>query len=312
MRVVSSEDQAQAEFVSGSSVVTIGNFDGVHLGHQALMVRVAERAKDLGANSIVYTFDPHPIAVLKPERAQARLFDIQDQAEQLQKLNIDFLYLQKFDQSFSRMSPDVFVEEIIKRKLKAKVLVVGFDFAMGADRNGDLQFLQDYCQKNGPELQIIEPKLKDGLKVSSTAIRQAVSCGDVRAASEMLGRNYYMRGIVIQGAQRGRTLGFPTANLAATVELAPKNGVYATRTFLPDGRIKKSITNIGVNPTFDRGLQIKIETHIFDFKEDIYGKSLKIELVERIRDEKKFNGPDELKSQIAKDVSQCLEILINE
>ncbi|WP_374080452.1 bifunctional riboflavin kinase/FAD synthetase [Bdellovibrio bacteriovorus] len=288
-----------------SSVVTIGNFDGVHLGHQQLIENVVREAQYYGVPSVVYTFHPHPVKVLHPERATYRLFDLKDQQEQFQERGIEYVIIEEFTKEFSQVSPQDFLDRYIVSRLHPKTLVVGHDFSFGADRAGNIPFLEKYCAEKGIRLIIIPPFQYQGAVVSSTRIREALKNGEVEKAHELLGRTYYMRGHVEKGFQRGRTIGVPTANIHPDVEFIPRKGVYCTLTKI-GGHLHPSVTNIGVNPTFQENGKgpIKIETHLFDFDAHLYGLEVEVYLLHFIRDEMKFSGIDELKAQIQKDMDE--------
>lgn len=288
-----------------SSVVTIGNFDGVHLGHQQLIENVVREAQYYGVPSVVYTFHPHPVKVLHPERATYRLFDLKDQQEQFQERGIEYVIIEEFTREFSQVSPQDFLDRYIVSRLHPKTLVVGHDFSFGADRAGNIPFLEKYCAEKGIRLIIIPPFQYQGAVVSSTRIREALKNGEVEKAHELLGRTYYMRGHVEKGFQRGRTIGVPTANIHPDVEFIPRQGVYCTLTKF-GGHLHPSVTNIGVNPTFQENGkgQIKIETHLFDFDAHLYGLEVEVYLLHFIRDEMKFSGIEELKAQIQKDMDE--------
>ncbi|KYG64376.1 riboflavin biosynthesis protein RibF [Bdellovibrio bacteriovorus] len=286
-----------------ASVVTIGNFDGVHLGHQQLVENVVREAQYFGVPSVVYTFHPHPVKVLHPERATYRLFDLKDQQEQFAQRGIEYVIIEDFTKDFSKVSPQDFLEKYIVEKLHPKTLVVGHDFSFGADRAGNIPFLEKFCAEKGIRLIIIPPFQFQGAVVSSTRIREKLKDGEVEKANELLGRTYYVRGHVEKGFQRGRTIGVPTANIHPDVEFTPRKGVYCTLTKI-GSHMHPSVTNIGVNPTFQENGKgpIKIETHLFDFDAHLYGMEVEVYLLHFIRDEMKFSGIEELKAQIQKDM----------
>ncbi|WII72012.1 bifunctional riboflavin kinase/FAD synthetase [Bdellovibrio sp. 22V] len=289
-----------------ASVVTIGNFDGVHLGHQQLVENVVREAQYFGVPSVVYTFHPHPVKVLHPERATYRLFDLQDQQEQFEQRGIEYVIIENFSKEFSQVSPQKFLDEYIVKNLHPKTLVVGHDFSFGADRAGNIPFLEKYCAEKGIRLIIIPPFQYQGSVVSSTRIREELKKGEVEKANELLGRTYYVRGHVEKGFQRGRTIGVPTANIHPDVEFMPRLGVYCTLTKV-GGHMHPSITNIGVNPTFQENGKgpVKIESHLFDFDAHLYGVEVEVYLLHFLRDEAKFSGIEELKNQIQKDMAQA-------
>ncbi|MFS4460376.1 bifunctional riboflavin kinase/FAD synthetase [Bdellovibrio sp. HCB2-146] len=289
-----------------ASVVTIGNFDGVHLGHQQLVETVTREAQHFGVPSVVYTFHPHPVRVLHPERSTQRLFDLRDQQEQFRSRGIDSMIIENFTLEFSKISPQDFLQKYIVDKLHPKTLVVGHDFSFGANRAGNIPFLEQFCSERGIRLIIIPPFQLGGKVVSSTRIREALLAGEVEQARELLGRRYYLRGPVEKGFQRGRTIGVPTANIHPDVEFVPRKGVYVTLTKVGSD-LHPSITNIGVNPTFhtEQKPPLKVESHIFDFDAHLYGVELEVYLLHFLRDEKKFNGLEELKNQIQEDLKEA-------
>lgn len=303
MKVVQS--LAQAKKLIESSVVTMGNFDGVHLGHRSLIASLLQKSQALNCQSVVLTFDPHPMQILHPERDFQRLFSIDDQIEQMTLQGVDLFVCHPFTIDFAKLSPEEFIEKWLNVSLNPKCLVVGYDFAFGADRKGTLHKLQDICAKNKIEVEIIPPYEKNNMIVSSTKIREFIRRGEMIQANDFLGRPYYLKGKVIQGDQRGRTIGFPTANLDIQWNLKPRVGVYATKVVVK-GQEYNSMTNVGWNPTVsDEKLQLKIETHIFDFDQQIYGDEIVVKFFKFLRDEKKFNSFDELKNQLGFDQTQC-------
>jgi riboflavin kinase/FMN adenylyltransferase len=289
-----------------ASVVSIGNFDGVHLGHQKLLRPGVLEGKALGLPIVVFTFYPHPVSVLYPERKIQRLFDLRDQREHLGQLGITHLVEQEFTLNFAKLSAADFVQFYLIDKLKVKSLVVGYDFSFGSNRLGDIPYLQKICQEKKIRLVVVSAHEENGLIVSSSKIRDELIFGDLQKVYSFLGRNYYLRGIVHHGDARGRSIGVPTANMTPTVDFVPRRGVYITQTLFHH-KSYPSITNIGYNPTFhgETNPPIKTETHLFDFDEDIYGQEIQVELLQYIRDEKKFSGIQELLTQIRADIHQA-------
>lgn len=286
-----------------SSVVTIGNFDGVHLGHRQLIETVVRESRHFGVPSVVYTFFPHPVKVLKPETPTYRLFDLEDQQERFADLGIEQVVIEPFTLDFAKVSAQDFLDNYLVKYLNPQTLVVGHDFNFGADRSGNLRFLEEYCAQKGIRLIIIPPFSVGGTVASSSKIREFLKAGDVEKAAFLLDRSYYLRGKVEKGFQRGRTIGVPTANLSPDVEFTPRLGVYITETHVGGG-IYPSITNIGINPTFSNGdgSPIKIETHIFDFAAHLYDVEIEVFLLHFIRDEKKFSSVESLVQQIHQDM----------
>ncbi len=290
------------------SVLTIGNFDGVHLGHQALITEVLKRSQASRIPSVVMTFDPHPMKVLHPDRQLKRLFSNEDQQRQFEKLGVDVLVVEPFSREFSQLSPSQYVDGWIINPFHPELLVVGHDFNFGANRGGTLSFLGDRAREIGFELLVVPPVSIDGVVVSSSRVREAITKGDVGQAEKLLGRRFYLEGIVEKGAGRGRTIGVPTANLRTSVDLVPSLGVYAAMAEL-NGKRYAAAVNIGHNPTFQTEGQVSIEAHLLDFSSDIYGVPMRIEFVERIRDEQKFSSVNALTAQIKKDVERSRQIL---
>lgn len=293
------------------SVLTIGNFDGLHLGHRKIISRVKERSKLAHGPSVVMTFDPHPRQVLFPDQDFKRLFTREDLQSQLDLLGIDELVLEPFSRALSQMSPEEFIHEYIMKPFNPKALVVGYDFSFGAHRSGTLQVLEKILQSFGVELEVIAPvKFNDEI-ISSTRIRRAVAEGEVDLAAKLLGRNFYVEGRVARGAGRGRTIGFPTANLDLRSPLVPKLGVYAGWIYRKNQKFK-AVANIGINPTFhSAGSPTKFEAHILDYEQDLYGENVTFEFHNRIRDEMKFSAVDQLVTQIKKDIVIARQSLAN-
>lgn len=299
------------------AVLTIGNFDGVHLGHREIFKKILQKAKDLGGPACVYTFRPHPQEVLRPGHHVKLLTTYEEKAEILSKMGIDVFVEEPFSQEFFNSTAREFFDRVVVKGFKAKALFVGHDFAFGKNREGNLDLLKKICQEHQIEVDIISPQKMDNMPVSSSAIRTLLSAGRVAEASKFLGSYFFYRGVVIKGDQRGRLLGFPTANIKIENKLILPNGVYATWAFLKkrNGETVKfpSVTNVGVRPTFhhtDDVNPVIVETHLIIPGEefvDIYGELLEVQFVDRFRDERKFNGVGELKEQILKDKRQAIE-----
>lgn len=290
------------------SVVTIGNFDGLHLGHREIISRLLKKARDLKAQSVVVTFYPHPKKILHPEKEHFQIFDQEDQERELQKLGVDLLIVEPFSRDLSQLKPEQYFVDYILKPLSPEVLIVGYDFAFGANRTGTLGVLESLTQKHGIGLEVVQPIKKEGLVISSTEIRKAIGEGRVELAFQMLGRSFYLKGLVEKGDQRGRTLGFPTANLATKAEIFPKVGIYATKTIVR-GKAYLSVTNVGWNPTFVdiKNKTLKVESYILDFNEDIYGEEIEIHFLKYLRSEEKFSSVEKLVAQMKVDVQNALE-----
>lgn len=291
-----------------NACVTIGNFDGVHLGHQILFSEVVQKAYSLGGKSIAVTFDPHPLKVLRPD--SIRLISTTEQKiELIERAGIDVLIIIPFDLQFARITADSFVDEILIKTIGVKELVVGYDYAFGKGRQGNIEYLKSRGRQEGFPVTVVDAYYEGGMLVSSTKIRELVAMGRMRDVRTLLGRYYQIRGEVQKGLQRGgREVGFPTANLQITEEdLCPKRGVYVTQVIY-DGKCYGGVSNIGYNPTFGEN-RLVAETHIFDFNDDIYGKPIKINLLRHLRGEKKFSGVEELAAQIRLDIKVAHKVL---
>ena len=288
-------------------VVTLGNFDGVHLGHQAIFKQVVAWSLSTGGNSVVFTFEPHPLKVLAPQRSPKLLSTFREKMEQIEASGMDAVICANFTPEFASQNPEDFVKDVLVDTLGVKALFVGHDYAFGKNRKGDIPFLRDAGARFGFELHVIGPVKVEGITVSSTKIRQLIVDGEVCLASKLLGRPYSIEGTVIAGHSRGRTLGFPTANITTPNELPPKEGVYAVSVLI-EGREYKGAANIGKNPTFSDTTS-SYEVHLFDFEGDLYGKFLKMKFIKRVRDEVRFKDAAELAEQIRKDVERVKAIL---
>ena len=288
-------------------VVTLGNFDGVHLGHQAIFKQVVARALELDGTSVAFTFEPHPLKVLSPLRSPRLLSTFREKMEQIEASGMDAVICARFTPEFASQNPEDFVRDVLVGGVGVRDLFVGHDYAFGKDRKGDINFLRDAGARYGFGLHVVGPVRVEGIVVSSTKIRQLIMDGEVCLASKLLGRPYSIEGTVVHGHSRGHEIGFPTANLTTPNELPPRDGVYAV-TISVEGREYKGVANIGKNPTFG-DLALSYEVHIFDFDKDLYGRHLKMAFVKRVRDEVKFKSVEELKKQIAKDVERVRAIL---
>ena len=291
-----------------NSVVTIGNFDGIHLAHQALIRRVIGEARQGQTKSVVITFDPHPQKVLHPERRPFFLLTtVEEKLSLIASLGVDAVLLIPFTLEFSRTTAESFVREILWDRLRIRKVFIGHDYAFGNRKQGNEDFLRAMGERLGFEVESIDAVRIDGITVSSTNVRMAILEGDVAKAALLLGKPYAMGGTVIRGYQRGRGLGIPTANIEPEKELLPANGVYAVLTEI-DGVRHPGVLNIGFNPTFSNE-KLSVEVHIMGFAGDLYGKALRVSFVERIRSEMKFESPKRLVEQIMKDKERAEEIL---
>ena len=280
-------------------VIAPGNHDGVHLGHQALVRRACAHAREHGLRAVALTFDPHPMAVLAPERAPTLLTTVERRCELLRLAGADDVVVETFSPALADLPPDAFLHRLMQKG--ARALVVGPDFRFGKERAGDAALLERFGAAHGLAVMVEHPVLLDGERVSSSAVREAVAAGDVLRARALLGRVPELTGTVVRGQQRGRTLGFPTANLACEPVLQPADGVYAVvARVLDDGSpARAAVLNIGVRPTVAAGRSV--EVHIFDLDADLYGARLRVGFVSRLRGEQKFSSLDALKAQIALD-----------
>ena len=282
--------------------MTLGNFDGMHVGHEALVRRVKKVSDDEKLLGGLLTFDPHPTKVLAPEKQTKSIFDMADKIDRVKKLGLDFFVIEPFSREVSQLDPKAFLNSLTK-SFAIRFLVVGYDFNFGRNRSGTLEVLKKFCESSGIVLEVLPPVKIGGEVVSSSLIRKAVANGEVEKANLLLGRPFFLKGVVEKGASRGKTIGFPTANLLTKAELIPKNGVYITF-FNHQGQEFHSVTNVGENPTFKNGTirPIQIETHILDFKEEIYGEQTTVKFLKHLRPEMKFNSVEELIKNIKKDI----------
>ncbi|QTA85159.1 bifunctional riboflavin kinase/FAD synthetase [Desulfonema magnum] len=293
------------------AVITIGNFDGVHIGHQALFHEVIERADALGGTSVAMTFEPHPIRVLKQNGYPPMITLYEQKVELITRSGIDVLICVPFTPEFAAVTAREFVEDILIKRIGVRAIVVGRDYSFGKNREGSIELLRTYSKELGFDLIVADWIQKPGNgadRISSTRIREFVTDGDVEQAQKLLGRYYQIRGVVETGRNRGgKLLGFPTANINLHDELAPKTGVYAV-TVEFQGKKYKGVANIGYSPTFDDHIYT-VEVHILDFNDNIYGQKIRVNFTERLRDEKKFSGISELSEQIKRDIIKAREIL---
>lgn len=294
--------------IPGPLCVAIGVFDGVHLGHQALIRRAMGEADRLGGSAVVLTFHPHPARVLRPDSAPHLLTSTPHKIRLIEELGCGFLLQIKFDAAFAAQPPEVFIEALASSAGSLRMVCVGHNWAFGKGRAGNVALLAALGEKFGFETLEIEPVEIDGELVSSTRIRKAVEAGDFHTARRFLGRDYTILGTVQPGAGRGRGIGFPTANLSAHNERFPPNGVYAVRVLM-NSRWFKGVANVGVRPTVGNALDRVLEVHIFDFSGDLYGYDLEVKFERFLRPEKKFSSIDELRDQIARDAALAREIL---
>ncbi len=289
-------------------VVAVGNFDGVHLGHRAILKTAIDRARAASGTSFALTFSPLPAKVLTPERAPCLLLTPEDKLELLRRSGLDGVLVARFTRELSLLSPRDFVREFLLEKIRARAVVVGHSVSFGHKRAGNASVMVELGRELGFEAIVVGPvTVNHSDDVSSTRVREVIIKGDLKTAANLLGRYHFLSGIVIRGRERGRQIGFPTANLACETECVPPDGVYASRVLLADGAYP-AITNIGMRPTFAES-QRSIESHIFDFDRDLYGQKIRLELIERVRSEEKFPSAEALSRQIALDIRRVKEII---
>ena len=289
------------------SILTLGVFDGIHLGHQALFREVVRDAKEAGGCSVVLTFHPHPLKVLAPGRAPRMILTLKDRIAMLRSLGVDVVAIQRFGPEFARLEAEDFVRQYLVGRLRVFRLWAGQDLRFGKDRRGRVEDLFRWGKELGFEVRVLDPIVDQGLRISSTWIRDLIERGEVDLVSKYLGRYHFVRGRVVRGHQRGKSLGFPTANVSSQTEVVPLDGIYAT--FVDVGGVRhSSVTSVGRNPTFGEGPRT-IECYILDFDGDLYGRQVRLSFVKRIREEKNFASIDLLVKQIQSDVVNARQIL---
>lgn len=298
---------AEARGLIPGCAVALGNFDGVHLGHQALFAEASRRASARGAPTAVATFDPHPGKVLTPQLAPKLISPLWRRLELMEALGVDAVVVQRFDRAYAASSPEEFLSRDLFG-LQPGDIVVGQDFTYGRARKGNTETLRQACEAAGIGLGLVDPVTVAGVVVSSTRIREFVAEGRVDAAAALLGRPFDLEGEVTRGMGRGRGIGFPTANVQTENEVRPAFGVYAVRGFTEDGKVYGGAANIGRKPTFGES-EVTIEVHLFDFEGDLYGRRLAVEFIERLRGEQRFGSVEELIAQIARDCDTARAIL---
>jgi riboflavin kinase/FMN adenylyltransferase len=291
-----------------SPVVTIGNFDGVHIGHQALFRQVIERARAIGGASVVMTFEPHPLRVLNSNKHFPLITLYEQKVELIGASGIEILVCVPFTQEFAKIPARIFVKDILCDLIGMRSVVVGEDYSFGKKREGDISLLKEMGKTHGFEV-IVSGWIELGARrISSTEIRNLVTEGHVKEAAKLLGRHYQVRGTVVRGRDRGgRLLGYPTANLKLSDELCPRGGVYAV-TVEYQGITYEGAANIGYSPTFDNGA-FTVEVHILDFHEDVYDQPIRVNFIQRLRGERKFASPEALAAQIKRDIETARDVL---
>jgi riboflavin kinase / FMN adenylyltransferase len=291
---------------SRGGAVTIGNFDGVHRGHEALLAEARRLAGQTGGPVVALTFDPHPLQLLRPERFLPVLTTMDDRAHLLQEIGADHVVILRTTRDLLQLTPEDFFDQVVRRGLAARALVEGEDFGFGRNRAGNVQTLAALCAAAGITLSVVPTRRLDGTIVSSSRVRAALERGAVAEAARLLGRPYRLHGTVGTGQRRGQTLGFPTANLDPLHTFTPGDGVYAVRAH-HQGRAWPGAAHIGPNPTFGEQAR-KVEVHLIGFSGDLYGQELAVDFLERLRDTRPFAGPADLKEQLRRDVEQARRV----
>lgn len=290
--------------IARPTVLTLGVFDGLHLGHQLIIGRVVERARAEGAVPTVITFDPHPRAVLHPESAPPLLQTFDQKVEAFGVLGVEQTIVIRFTREFASRSAEEFLRDVVYERLQAREAYLGRGFAFGRGREGDIELLRRVSRELGFFADEVPEVRLRGQRISSSRIRELLAQGRVNLARRMLGRPYGVEGRVVRGAERGRTLGFPTANLRPVNRVIPRGGVYVTATLI-DGTWRRSVTNVGVRPTFESAGEPSVETFVMDWRGDLYGDVVRVRFLHRLRGERRFNSADELKRQIDADTARA-------
>ena len=291
------------ERATTSTVLTIGNFDGVHCGHRALLAELRVKARELSLPATVLTFEPLPRELFAPEQAPARLASLRDKLELLAECGVDRVHVCRFDRKLAALTAEQFVERILVQGLSVRHLIIGDDFRFGKGRSGDFAFLQRAGQEHGFAVDAMRTVDCKGVRVSSSAVREALAEGNIERAEELLGRAWVIAGRVMHGRKLGRTLGFPTLNILLRRKRLPLSGVFAVTVSGVAARPLPGAANIGVRPTLAEGLKPVLEVHLLDFDRDVYGTHVDVNFLHKLRDEARFDSPDALKAQIARDVA---------
>jgi riboflavin kinase / FMN adenylyltransferase len=288
--------------------VSIGNFDGVHRGHQALLAELRRQAAAVGGPAVAVTFDPHPLRILRPEQFQPVLTTLADRVELLHRYGAEQVVVLQTTPELLHLSAREFFDRILRERLDARALVPGFNFAFGRNREGDVETLEAFCREAHLACVRVPPLEIDGRPVSTSRVKGELQRGEVRRAADLLGHPYRLRGVVGTGQRRGQTLGFPTANLEQVETLVPADGVYAAEARVEEGDVWPAAVNVGPNPTFGEGAR-KIEAHLLGFAGDLYGRPLALDFVERLRATRAFAGPADLVRQLHADVEATARLL---
>jgi riboflavin kinase/FMN adenylyltransferase len=305
MQIVRGLDRYPAE--APPSVVAQGTFDGMHLGHQAVIRTAVDRARALDVRPVAVTFDPNPVSVLRPEEAPPEILPLQERLARIAELGPETCLVIPFTAAFSRVEAEAYVRDVLLALLRAREVVVGFNHTFGRGARGTPELLASLAGPAGVRVHVVPPLRVNGIPVSSTSIREALRAGDVRRAASLLGRPYAVTGVVTRGAARGRALGFPTANLPAPPGLLVADGVYAAQAAWEEGAAA-AVVNVGVRPTFESGARL-VEAHLLDAAADLYGRRLTLAFRDRIRDERRFASAEALRAQIAQDAAAARRLL---
>lgn len=305
MKLVRHLDELSPALRGGA--VSVGNFDGVHRGHARIVERLLAAARRVKGPAVVFTFDPHPVRLLRPEQCPPPLTWTDRKAELLAELGVDAMIAYPTDEAFLHLSAREFFDEMIRERLAARAMVEGENFCFGRGREGTIDTLRQFAGEASMPLDVVKALVLDGDTVSSSRVRRLIAAGDVESAARLLTRPYRIRGMVTHGAGRGAKIGFPTANLEAIDTLLPAQGVYAGAAHINSSRFAAAI-NLGPNPTFGEGA-VKVEVHLINFHDSLYGQPLEVEFLARLRDVRPFAGIDELKKQLARDIEHTRELV---
>jgi riboflavin kinase / FMN adenylyltransferase len=297
--------------IESPSIVTIGTFDGVHLGHQKILSRLQQLKKSTGLKAVVLTFEPHPRKVLFPSQSDLKLITLVDEKlDLLENYGVDVAVVYPFDKHFSQIEPKAYIEDILVKSLKVKHLVIGYDHKFGKNRSGDIKVLQKFAPDYNYSVEEIDALDVDHIAISSSKIRHAIEEGNIELANNYLGHYFFLYGTVVQGKKLGRTLGYPTANLKidGKDKLIPEKGIYFVEAVLDDEK-HYGMMSIGFNPTTDKDGALKLEVHLFDFNRDIYGKNLRVNFIKYLRPELKFEGLEQLVAALDGDKENCMHLI---
>jgi riboflavin kinase/FMN adenylyltransferase len=290
--------------------LTVGNFDGIHRGHQAMVQRLLAAARSRGLQSCVLTFEPHPREFFAAEGAPTRLTSLREKLELLAAHGVERTHVQRFDRAFASLAPEAFVEQVLAKRLRTRWLLIGEDFRFGARRAGDLPLLKGLAPRYGFEVEILPAVARAGIRVSSSAVRAALAAGDLAGAEELLGRPYSISGRVVHGRKLGRELGFATANVQLKHNRPPLTGIYAVRVRGVGTSSRPAVASLGVRPTITASGRAVLEVHLFDFSADLYGAHMRVEFLHKIRDEEKYSNLDALRAQIERDCEAARTFLL--